>query len=152
MKKILFALVPLFAVLFNGCIEEEAELRFSINYVSGPENVRVTYESPDPMHCAKMYSISTNQEASEIILKCKNAKKIYIDNDPESPSAYTSEEGHWSAEMVGSNSVRIVFEKFEPNDDDCDNFGRTNLEIAADKKGGKASEWIYIDRPWHHSF
>lgn len=146
MNKLVLFLLPLFAFVFTSCEPEEADLRFST--VSSSDNVHVRYESPDPSCFPKIYTIATNSEAGELTLKCKDAKKIYIENDPESPSRYVSTKGSWVAEMISSNKVKIVFDKIENNPDEegVANFHYDYIVFAANKKGGKVTEAITIYR------
>ena len=152
MKKLTLFLLPLLVFAFCSCEEEEAELRFSTVSNSNPNTVRVRYESPDPMHCPKMYTIETNREASELILKCKDANNIYIANtEAESPSFYHCDGGHWSAEIISSNKVKITLEKYELDPETSgtpEYFKRNYLVIAAKPNHEELSTVIDINR-WY---
>lgn len=106
-----FLLFPILAFLFCGCEEEEAQLRFSIQSVSDSNNVSIRYESPDPLHCPKEYTISANSAASELVLKCTNAKSIYLTYWPN--DRYHSQEGYWTATLVDDRTIKITFDEVD---------------------------------------
>ncbi len=148
MKKSLLLLLTLLTLSLNSCREEEADLIFSYT-VSNPENAKVIYESPDPLHCPKAYEIRANYEPCEITLKCKNAKNLYINNDPTSPNAYHNPHLNWTAVVINSTTIKIfLYEmppKLDPEKTDYRDY-TSYLSIYSNTKKDPLSDCITIER------
>lgn len=109
MKKLLLLLLPILGILFCGCEEEEADLRFSKVSVSDPTNVKIEYYSVDPLHCSKSYFITANSCVSELTIKCTNAQSISLAHATN--NRFYCEGGRWTATLVDSKTIKIVFDE-----------------------------------------
>lgn len=140
-------LLPIFAFIFCGCEEEEAQLRFSKESVSDPSNVKIEYYSPDPLHCPKQYSIYANSAASELVLKCTNAKSIYLTYWPN--DRYRCAEGYWTATLVDNRTIKITFDEVDDNlefDSDDSTFSSDYLIVQSQTKKETLRDYIEICR------
>lgn len=154
MKKLLYIILPLIALAFCSCEEEESELIFSTENITNPENVKIEYFSPDPSCQPKEYVITTNNCESEITLKCKNANQIYLgikssstdENDAETSSSneYNSLSEKWQVRIIDSNTLIFTFDKI--NLEDTEDFIYSGVQILAKDKKGQISSFIKILR------
>lgn len=145
MKKLLLLLLPLLALTFTACEEDDAELTFTTENNTDPGNITVEYYSPDPSCVDRMYWITAGSQGGELTLRCNNADAIFINNTANgaTPSSYTSTRGSWTARIVSPNTVTITFDPI----DDLDSLNTNDyLTLASNTKKGLASTSLYIHR------
>lgn len=140
MKKILYILLPIIAIIFTGCNEDDSSILFSTENISNPDNVTIEYYSPDPSCLPYRYEITANSNQSEISLKCTNFSQIALDK-------CDSEEGaDWTARLIDSNTIVISFDEIETDNDQETSVKIGYIEVSAIGKKGKVTTDIHIVR------
>lgn len=148
MKKSTFLLLTLLSLTLTSCWEKDADLLFT-STVSNPQNAKVIYEAFIPAMCGgyKEYAIRANYEPCEITLKCKNAKNLYINNDPTSPNAYHDPRLNWTAVVINSTTIKIFLYEFTPDPEKTDFwYYQSYLAIYSNTKKDPLYDYISIER------
>lgn len=155
MKKTLLTFLSIIALLslFSCKEEKDSSLLFDEEYVSNSDNIILEYYSPDPgCGIPKLYYVTANKFAGELVLKCKNADVIAIKNYPDGVlHEYVSTDGGWKAEVVNSNTIKLTFDEIDQNPgDDSGELQEWFKVVSLDQKD-ELSETISILRLAAHS-
>ncbi len=140
MKKLLYILLPVIAILFTGCEEDDSPILFSTENISNPDNVRIEYYSPDPACVPRMYQITANSDQGEISIKCTNFSRISIDK-------YERETGaDWTAKLIDSNTIVVSFNEIETDNNQEISIKSGYIKVSAIGKKDKVTSLINIIR------
>ena len=140
MKKFLCIFLPILAMFFTGCEEDDSPILFSTENISNTDNVKVEYYSPDPSCVPRMYTITANSNQSEISIKCTNFSQIAIEKcDFEEGSDCT-------AKLIDSNTVVVSFNGIERDDDQEISTKSGYIMVSAIGKKEKVTTCLHILR------
>ena len=140
MKKLLSILLPIIAILFTGCEEDDSPILFSTEIISNPDNVKIEYYSPDPCCVPRGYTITANSNQSEISIKCTNFSRINLEKcDCEDGTELT-------AKLIDSNTVVVSFNEIAPNNEQEISTKSGYIEVSAIGKKDKVSTCISVLR------
>ena len=140
MKKFLNILLPIIAILFTGCEEDDSPILFSTENISNPDNVKIEYFSPDPSCLPRMYRITANSNESEISIRCTNFSQIALEK-------CDCEEGaDWTAKLIDSNTIVVSFNEIETDNDQETSTKSGYIEVSAIGKNNKVTTSINIIR------
>ena len=140
MKNLLFILLPIIAILFTGCEEDDSPILFSTENISNPDNVKIEYYSPDPSCVPRMYTITANSNQSEISIKCTNFSNIDLEK-------CDCEEGaEMTAKLVDSNTVVVSFNEIEADNEQEISTKSGYIGVSAIGKKDKVTTYINVCR------
>lgn len=146
MKKVFYILLPIIAIIFSSCEEEESPILFSTESISNSENVKIEYFSPDPSCQPKSYRVWTNSQESELKIKCTNFPTISLDNIGTSKDEYFSTSGNWSAKLIDGNTIVFSFKEIDSDNVDESYSTDDGIYIYANSKKGQVSTHIMVTR------
>ena len=140
MKKIFYILLPVIAILFTGCEEDDSPILFSTEKISNTDNVKIEYYSPDPSCLPRKYIITANSNQGEITIKCTNFSQIVLER-------CDYEEGaEWTANLIDSTTIVVSFNEIEADNDQEMSTKSGYIEVSASDKKGKATTFIDVRR------
>ena len=147
-------------LIFSSCKDDEEtsrELLFTVETNTNPESVSVNYTNPDPGHAPNYYTIYTNHEKSELILKCTNSNDIYIEQilsaqiEPQfSNDQFINSECGWTMTLVNGNELKIEFEEMEIDPEQSPFTGATIVVCSKDENNPLRANFV-IDRNFRGS-
>ncbi|MBD5246573.1 MAG: hypothetical protein HDS54_00190 [Barnesiella sp.] len=140
MKKLLTILLPIIAILFTGCEEDDSPILFATENISNPDNVKIEYYSPDPCCVPRGYTITANSNQSEISIRCTNFSRINLEKcDCEDGAELT-------AKLIDSNTVVVSFNEIAPNNEQQISTKSGYIEVSAIGKKDKVTTCINVLR------
>lgn len=150
MKKYIYLVLLIFSVVLTGCPDDiEPELVFEEVENTAPENIRFSFDTPDPQCLPTRFGfIYANESGGKITIKCTNASTVLlaVEGIDRNENYYRCERGHWSVKVVGNNTLVFDIESIDAAGDPASEYLSDFLPVSGTVKGDAADSEIHVTR------